>query len=214
MSLYLSIAKYNLRFNFLWHIAAAFCLILFTPVLFGITALDAMTAAYPLELALPFMGVIFMTPIYSFEQDRGILDTVAARKTPYLLICGIRIIIAVVFMFVFISGFVLLLLFFESEVSLAHAGASFATAVFLGSLGILAAAISRNAIIGYMVPILYFILDLMGSLGSFTMFSMMRNGTMKGKEVLFFIGISLIGASIWIRNIILKRRYADIKLLD
>jgi len=179
---------------------------LLTPVLFGITALDAMTVAYPLELSLPFLGVILLTPVYTPEQDPGILDTVRVRKTPHLLICGIRIIIAVVLMFILICGFVLLMAALESEVSIAHALASYANAVFLGGLGILASAISGHAVIGYMVPVLYFVMDLMGSLGSFTMFSMMRNGTMDGKWVLFIIGICCIAASVWSRDIITKRK--------
>jgi len=206
MSLYLSVVKYNLRFNLLPHIAAALGLMLLTPVLFGITALDAMTVAYPLELSLPFLGVILLTPVYTPEQDPGLSDTVRVRKTPHLLICGIRIIIAVVFMFMFIFGFVLLMSALESEVSIAHALASYANAVFLGGLGILASAISGHAVIGYMVPVLYFVMDLMGSLGSFTMFTMMRNGTMDGKWVLFIIGLCCIAASVWSRDIITKRK--------
>ena len=206
MFLYLSAIKYNLRFNLLPHIAAALGLMLLTPVLFGITALDAMTVAYPLELSLPFLGVILLTPVYTPEQDPGISDTVRVRKTPYLLICGIRIIIALVLMLLFICGFVLLMAALESEVSIAHIPAVYANAIFLGGLGILASAISGHAVVGYMIPVLYFVMDLMGSLGTFTMFSMMRNGQMNGKWVLFVIGVCCIAASIWIRNIAAERK--------
>jgi len=188
------------------HIAAALGLMLLTPVLFGITALDVMTVAYPLELSLPFLGVILLTPVYTPEQDPGIADTVRVRKTPYLLICGIRIIIALVLMLLFICGFVLLMAALESEVSIAHIPAVYANAVFLGGLGIFASAISGHAVVGYMVPVLYFVMDLMGSLGTFTMFSMMRNGQMEGKWVLFVIGVCYIPASIWIRNIAAERK--------
>ena len=205
MSLFLSAAKYNLRFNLLPHIVAAAGLLMLTPVLFGITALDAMSVSYPFELSLPFLGIILLTPIYSSEQEPGTLDAVRVRKTPYLLICGIRIIMAAVLMFMFICGFVLLMSAMESEVSAAHAPAAFANAVFLGGLGILASAISGNVVIGYMVPVLYFVLDLMGSLGSFTMFSMMRHGTMDNKWILLIIGICCIVASIWSRYISMKR---------
>jgi len=205
MSLYLSAVKYNLRFNLLPHIVAAAGLLMLTPVLFGITALDAITVSYPLELSLPFLGVILLTPIYSSEQEPGTLDAVRVRKTPYLLICGIRVIMAAVLMFMFICGFVLLMSAMESEVSAAHVLAAFANAVFLGGLGILASAISGNVVIGYMVPVLYFVLDLMGSLGSFTMFSMMRHGTMDNKWILLIIRICCIAASIWSRYISMKR---------
>ena len=206
MFLYLSVIKYNLRFNLMPHIAAALGLMLLTPVLFGITALDVMTVAYPLELSLPFLGVILLTPVYTPEQDPGIADTVRVRKTPYLLICGIRIIIALVLMLLFICGFVLLMAALESEVSIAHIPAVYANAVFLGGLGIFASAISGHAVVGYMIPVLYFVMDLMGSLGTFTMFSMMRNGQMEGKWVLFVIGVCYIAASIWIRNIAAERK--------
>lgn len=203
---YLSVAKYNLRFSLLPHIAATLGLIVLTPILFGVTALDAMTVAFPLELSLPFMGVILLTPVYSYEQEPGITDTVRVRKTPYLLICGIRIIMAMILILVFICGFVMLTAALESEVSITHALASYANAVFLGGLGIFASAVSGNAVIGYLVPVLYFIMDLMGSFGSFTMFSMMRNGTMEYKVALFIIGICCIAASMWSRNIIAKRK--------
>ena len=43
---YLNAAKYNLRFSLMPHIFAA---------------LDSMTAAFPLELGLPFVGVVLLT---------------------------------------------------------------------------------------------------------------------------------------------------------
>lgn len=206
MSLYLDAAKYNLRFNLLPHIAAALGLVLLTPVIFGITALDAMTVAYPLEFSLPFLGVILLTPVYTPEQDPGLSDTVRIRKTPYLLICGIRIVMMLIWMLLFIGGFVLLMFVLESEVTIAHVLASYANTVFLGGLGILTSAVSSHAVIGYMVPVLYFVMDLMGSFGSFTMFSMMRNGTMDGKLILFIIGLCCIAVSAVIRSIITERK--------
>ena len=65
---------------------------------------------------LDFSGNGYETP----EQDSDILDTVNVRKTPHLLICGIRIVMAVVLMFILICGFVLLMAALESEVYIAH----------------------------------------------------------------------------------------------
>lgn len=204
MSLYINAAKYNLRFNLLPYIVAAFGLLVLTPILFGITALDATTVAFPLELSLPFLGVILLTSVYSYEHESGIIDTVRVRKMPHLLICSIRIIMALTLMLIFICGFVLLMSALESEVSITHALASYANAIFLGGLGILAAAVSNQIVIGYMVPVLYYALDLMGGISSFTLFSMMRNGTMDGKWVLFLIGICCILTSVLSRNITMK----------
>lgn len=206
MFLCLSAAKYNLRFILLPQIAVAVSLLMLTPVLFGIIALDAITAALPLELCLPFLGVILLTPVYSPEQESGILDTVRTRKTPHLLICGIRIIMAVVLMMIFICGFVLMMSVLECEVSVIHALASCANAVFLGGLGILASSVSSHAVIGYMLPVLYYAIDLMGGFGSLTMFSMMRSGTTDGKWTIFIIGICCIAASIWCWHLRMRRK--------
>jgi hypothetical protein len=206
MFLCLNAAKYNLRFNLLPHIAAAVGLLALTPILFGITALDAMSAALPLELCLPFLGVILLTPVYSSEQEPGLLDTVRARKTPHLFICGMRIMMAMGLIVVFICGFVLLMSALESEVTMIHALAACANAIFLGGLGVLSSAIIGHAVIGYMIPMLYYVIDLMGGFGSFTMFSMMRSGTTDGKWIIFVIGICCIIASVWSWDIRIKRK--------
>lgn len=195
MSLYLSIARCNLRYNLLPGILAALGVLIITPTLFGVTALDPLAAALPLELSIPFLGVFLLTPMYASEQEDSILATVRARKIPYLLICGIRIIMAISFMFIFIFGFVLLMFALECDVTTAHALGSFANAIFLGGLGILASSISGNVVIGYLLPTLYYVIDLMGGI-KLTLFSMMRSGTMDGKVTIFTFGITFITASI------------------
>jgi len=198
-------AKYNLRFSLLPHIAAAVALLVITPVMFGITALDAVAAAYPLELSLPFLGVILLTPIYLPEQESGILDTVCTRKTPYLLVCGIRTIMAAALTVIFIFSFVLMMSFLECEIYASHALGSCANAIFLGGLGIFASSFSGYTVIGYILPILFYVMDLMGGFEHITMFSMMRNGTTDGKGVLFIIGTSCIAASLWCWHLRLRR---------
>jgi len=197
MSLHLSAAKYNLRFNLLPQLAMAIGLLMLTPVIFGITALDGKSAAFPVELCLPFIGVILLTPVYAPEQDSGILDTVRARKTPYLLICGIRIITAMVFTVAFIFGFVLVMSATECDVSIYHVLASCANAIFLGGLGIFASSVTGSTVTGYAIPVLYYVLDLMAGFGHFTIFSMIRNGTIDGKWAIFTLGVCCIAASMW-----------------
>ncbi len=206
MFLYLSAAKYNLQFHLLPQLAAAIGLLIFTPVLFGITALDTRTAALPLELSLPFLGVILLTPVYSPEQESGLLDTVRARKTPHLFICGLRIMMAAAMTVLFICGFVLIMSALECEVTANHALASCANAIFLGGLGILASSASGHAVIGYLLPVAYYVLDLLGGLSCFTMFSMIRSGTMDGKWIIFVIGLGCIAASLWCRHLRLGRK--------
>lgn len=203
---YLRAAKYNLRFNLLPQLAMAIGLLILTPALFGVTALDTISAAFPLELSLSFLGVILLTPVYSPEQEPSILDTVRVRKTPHLFICGIRIIISVAITIIFIFGFVLMMSVLESEVFISHALASCANALFLGGLGILVSSISGNSVSGYIFPVLYYVIDLMGGFGDFTIFSMTRSGTMDGKWLIFIIGIGCTAVSLWFWHLRMERK--------
>ncbi len=190
------VLKTNLKYNLLPFILAAVGLELFTPVLFSITALDVQQAAYPLELALPFMGVILLTPIFTPEKESGILSTVASRKMPYVLILMLRVLALLVILLALATGFTWVMKLQESQVTLSHGLAAFANGVFLGGLGMLAAAISGNSIIGYMVPVMYFVLDLMGASMPLTLFSLLREGLIKGKGLLFFTGTGCMVASL------------------
>ncbi len=206
MLIYVNVAKYNLKFNYFPHILLAMGLIVLTPVLFGITALDAAMVAYPLELSLSFLGVILLTPIYSFEKDSGTLDTIRVRNMPYLTICVMRIVMGMVMLLLLAVGFVGCMAVLESEVTVAAVLATYANGIFLGGLGILTASISGNQVVGYMIPVLYYVMDLMGGLKSFTIFSMLRNGTMDGKWILFLIGLFCIGMSVVAQKIRLLKK--------
>lgn len=199
MSPYRSIARVNLRYNLLPYILAGLAVLLVTPALFSVAALDTATAAYPLELALPFVGVALLTPVFAPEQDERILQTIAARETPYLLICALRLGIMLVLTLLFTTGFGVAMRMLASDIAPAHMLGTFANAVFLGGLGLLVSAISGNLVIGYMAPIAYFAFDLMGGMLPVTLFSMMRQGTLDGKVFLLCLGILWIIAGFFAR---------------
>lgn len=204
MSQLLSIIKYNFKHNALPGILLTIAILLFTPVIFGITAQDMQASAYPLEIALPFIGVVLLTSIFSTENDVSILDTVRSKEIPYIFVCILRIIISFIFITVSILGFVILMSILECEVTGIHALASIANAIFLGGLGILGSAITNNIVIGYMIPVLYYVVDMMGGIEKFTLFSMMREGIIKDKLMFFIFGIIFIILSIIIKQIKLK----------
>ncbi|MDR1704010.1 MAG: hypothetical protein LBS19_04935 [Clostridiales bacterium] len=195
--------KNDLRFSLYPHILAALGLLALTPVIFGISALDAAAAAYPLELCLPFAGIILLTPVFSPESEPSVLDAVRARKASYTLTCGVRLIAMEIITVLGIYAFAALMRATESEVTAAHCFGSCANAVFLGGLGALAAALSGSAVIGYMVPVLYYVIDLMGGLGEFplTLFSMMRAGGTGNKALLLAAGICVMLGALGVRQI-------------
>lgn len=206
MSLLLNIARYNLRFHLFAPLLAAFAVVVLTPVLFGMTALDAATAALPLEYGLPFIGAALLIPVYAPEQDRGILSAAATRKTPYAAICSLRIGMALGLMLVLTLGFVFLMKGMESEVPFSYALASYANAAFLGGIGCMAFAASANIVIGYTVPVLYFVLDLMGGMTPLTLFSLTRGGTMEDKAALLAVGLVCAVGSVAVRLYRVKRQ--------
>ena len=82
-----------------------------------------------------------------------------------------------------------------------------ADALFLGSMGMLTSAVTRNTVIGYMRPLLYYALNIvMGpKLGSFYLFSMVT-GSYTAKLWLFATGILMIVAAVFYQR--LRKRSA------
>ena len=82
-----------------------------------------------------------------------------------------------------------------------------ADALFLGSMGMLTSAVTRNTVIGYMPPLLYYALNIgMGpKLGSFYLFSMVT-GSYTAKLWLFATGILMIVAAVFYQR--LRKRSA------
>ena len=57
------------RHNFLLYGLAAVGVLLFTPVIFGLSGLNARMAAQPMEIVSAVIGTILMTPVFMPEQN-------------------------------------------------------------------------------------------------------------------------------------------------
>lgn len=189
------IAKINLRHNFLPHLLAALAVTLLTPVVFETASLNGMLAAQPLEMFLSLTGALLLTPIFLPEQDGAIRDLIRSKRTDYLAVCALRVAYSTMVLAALIGGFTLFMRWRESAVGWPHFFGAFASALFLGVLGLAGAGLSGNVTVGYMVAMIYYIVNftLKEKLGDFYLFSM-SCGEDGGKGFLLAVSVVLAAA--------------------
>ncbi len=170
----LKIMSANIKRNFLPHFAIAVMIALLTPVVFSISSLDTKSAAQPIEMLLSLTGTVLLAPVFLPEQNENIRDLIRSKRTGYTQICIMRVIYSVITLAVIMCGFVLVMHYCESDVTIRHFAGGFATALLLGSIGFFAAAVSGNTPVGYMASLMYYIANvgLKGKLGKLYLFSM------------------------------------------
>lgn len=168
------IVAVNLRHDFSIHLAAAVLVALLTPVVFGISALDARAAAQPLEVLLPFIGMLLFTPVFLPEQDVAIRDAVRAKKTDYFFVCFLRVLCSAAAVMLITAFFVLAMKHRESAVTVSHFVGSCASSFFLGTIGLAVAGLSGSVSAGYMAAVVYYVanIGLKDDLGVCYLFSM------------------------------------------
>lgn len=160
--------------------------------------LESMQAAKVMEMYAAFAGILLFTPLFMPEQDKEIWDLERSKGTPMWKVCLPRILLAFFICFLVIGLFIG---FME------RGGGNFDAVIlfrgacceifFLGSIGFFASAITNQAVIGYMVAVIYFAMNLGGGkyMGKFALFKMMKGdyGTwifwLLGAAALFTAGV-------------------------
>jgi hypothetical protein len=191
---FFEIAKANIRHNFLPQVVLALLILIFTPIIFGITDLDAKASAIPLEMFVSLIGIILLAPIFAPEQNEEIKDAVESKYISSITVCWIRILISIIVMAFLIGAFVFIMVCNGCDVSFKSAWGTFASALLLGAIGFSAYGISNNIAVGYMLPILYYALNFTGGnkyLGNFYLFSMQK-GSYSEKVWLFAGGVLML----------------------
>jgi len=193
----LKLLSINLKRNFIPHLIIALLIALLTPLIFAITSLDERRAAQPIEMLLSLTGTVLLTPIFLPEQNENIRDVIRSKRTDYMNICIMRIIYSVAALALIIGSFVFMMSLCESHVTFRHFAGGFASALFLGSLGFLVAGISRNAPLGYMVSLIYYITNfaMKDKLGNLFLFSMC-SGSFKEKYWLILASAIMMTAGV------------------
>lgn len=199
MERYLQIGKENLKFHLLGPAAAAGGILLFSPLFMGIDNLTAIETAKVLDYFVVLIGIILLPPIFLPEQDKELRDLIRSKYTGQAAIYLIRLSQAVFFL----TAYLLVFLFVlktgncQAEYVKFFAGCM-AGMLFLGGLGLFAYSVSDNVVIGYMVPIIYYIMNYGGGkkiFGDFYLFSLMQ-GSYTEKWFLFITAVVLLTVGI------------------
>ena len=191
----------DVRHNFLPHYAAAAGVLLVTPVIFGLAELTAQMSAQPLEMMPLLMGIILFTPILAPEQNECILETVRAKKMSRHIVTGMRLLCSFVLLAVLIFALGGYMWYNECDVSVKMCAGALAGAFAVGALGFFCAAVTDNVIVGYMVSLMYAVMNLFlrKELGKFFLMSM-TFGIKGCKPVLAVSGAVLIIAAMIYRR--------------
>lgn len=201
----LEIAAINMKCNTFLSVIVSAVIIMITPVIFGTANLDKAASAVPLEMFVSFIGIVLLTPVFRPEQDEEIAGVVLPKYVSADTVYLIRTVCSVVFLTVLIGLFCAYMILHGSGVTVHLYIGTVANAVFLGSLGMITAALADNTVIAYMIPMVYYILNygVGNKLGNYYLFSM-RILDFQPKIWLSVTGVLLIFVSFVIKR--LKRK--------
>ncbi len=201
----LKITRINLRHNFPLHLGIAVAVAVLTPVIFSISALDFAAAAQPLEMLLCMTGTALLTPVFLPEQNENIRDVIRSKRTDYLTVCLIRTVYSVIALAAVIGMFTAVMKLCESSVTLIHFGAGFASAFFLGAVGLAFAKFGGSPTVGYMASMIYYLgnFGLKDKLGKFFLFSV--SGGEKSVNFTLIVGGAIIIAVTFIASKIIEK---------
>lgn len=153
---YLEITKVQLKHNAWQHLLVSILLLAASPFVLGISNLDAAQSAKVLETYVALVGILIFVPVFLPEQDRDLWDVIKVRYTKITTVYLTRILIS----FVFSSLLTLLFLLKAGNCEMEPVKYYFGTmaeVIAFGGLGIFAYAVSDNLIVGYMIPLGYYV---------------------------------------------------------
>ncbi|WP_049730352.1 hypothetical protein [Dorea sp. D27] len=203
MEKYLQIGKINLKHNILPHLLVTAAILFLSPLVLGVSNLEAPDTAKVLEMYVALTGIILLTPVFLPEQNKDLRDLVYSKYVKASSVYLVRIVEAVIAMGVFLGIYMWMLDNNNCQMDLIkYFGGTLAEMLFLGGIGILCYGLFDNLVIGYMVPIFYYIVA-MGSgdryLKMLYPFSMAR-GSYEEKIYLLIAGVVMITAGVALRS--------------
>lgn len=136
-------------------------------------------AAQVMEMYVAFAGILLLAPIFLPEGKREIWQLERSKEMPMWQLYLPRILTAFAVMAVLVSIFLSVMKEGGSTFDYGKLWAgSFVEMMFLGSLGFAVSAVTNQAVLGYMLSVIYYAANLGAGkyLGKFALFQMMRGG--------------------------------------
>ncbi len=160
--------------------------------------LESAQAAAVMEKYAAFAGIILFTPLFMPEQDKEIWELERSKGTPMWKVYLPRILLALVACLLVIAIFLGLMVKGGGEFeTFPLLRGSCCEILFLGSIGFFVSAVTNQVVIGYMLAVVYYAVNIGGAkyLENFSLFQMTRGeyGTwmywLLGAVVLFLSGV-------------------------
>lgn len=203
----LSLIKINVKISVLWNLLFSIGFLCLLPFIQGVSNLDRVSAAICLENFVAIIGIILLVPVFSPEESKEVDEIISSKFMPNFKPYIVRTALSAASILILITGFCIMLKYNSCEFPVtAYIFGTFASALFLGSIGMLISSLSASTIVGYMASIGYLIINMMtGSkyVGKFYIMSM-KNNSFDEKYYILIGGIVLIILSIFIKG--LKRK--------
>jgi len=183
----------EIKHHTLSNVLPCFAVFLLIYILFGIEGLKKDTVLIIAERFLPLMAIILLTPCFEYELDKGI-NQVIRSKTIYI---GETYFIRMIWRIVlYVLSTLMLMQFLKTqrahmEFSL-YTLESISIGLFLGSLGFLISGISSSLIGGYLVALVYYLIQWMPNLKMLGAFYLFRIGKNLEPMIELNIGITLL----------------------
>ena len=172
--MYFMLAVRNIRYFQLLSFIVAIMLCGAIIMLFGVVQLTETATMQILGRFFPLLGFVLISPILIHEFNDDISDVVYTKQVAYWKIVLVRFVTAILIVVILYALYVGILAYNESEFLWTHVFYSFINLLFLGSLALLVMALTKNSTVGYMIAIIYYLMNFFISkqLGVFYLFQM------------------------------------------
>ena len=203
MERYVVVARENQKHNLWIPFLICILLLIVSPLFLGIENLTEPETAKVLEYYAVFISIILLPAVFLPEQDKDIRDLLSSKYMPVAKLYGIRMTQAIIYLMLLLGVYMCILKAGNCEFAfLKLYMGELATMVFLGGMGIFFYALTDQVVVGYMIPLLYYMLNITISpnkIKGLYLFSM-SIGKYEWKWTLGIAGVLLLAAGIAIRS--------------
>ena len=190
------------RYQYLPHIGLTAVFVLAAGAVLSFSNLDQSGAARVMEMYAVLGGILLLVPLFLPEADVEVWQLEQSKAMSMWKLYLGRVAVAVLLLAVVVGIFVLRLYLGNSEFDEMVLGrGAYCEALFLGSMGFFVAAVTNQAVLGYMVSVLYFLANIgvAKRLWKFGLYPILRGDTTTWSWLLG-AAAAFIAAGIWLRE--------------
>lgn len=207
MERYVSAGNSFFRRQYAPHVLVALLFCCLSGFFVSFRNLDGLQAAKVMEMYVSFSGILLLVPLFMPEQNRELWLLEKSKATPLWKLYLIRLLAATAALALVVTVFLQLMKQGNSQFDGKGLWVgSFCEIFFLGSIGFFVSGITNQAVLGYMVSVVYFFANIGASkyLGDFALFQMMK-GEYGFVAPMAGAAAALVAGGIWLREWLVSR---------